>query len=152
MSVKDWDTKPLTDLIRLVMDFRGRTPKKLGMEWGRGEIPALSANNVEMGKINFSKECYLASNLLYQKWMTKGDVQKSDILLTTEAPLGNVASILDERLYILSQRVILLRADTSRICADYLIHYLSSEFFQNLMRQQSSGTTATGIQRSKLEP
>ena len=33
----------------------------------------------------------------------------------------------------------------------HLYHYLMSEVFQNLMLQQSSGTTATGIQRAKLE-
>ncbi|WP_373538636.1 restriction endonuclease subunit S [Chamaesiphon sp.] len=134
------------------MDFRGRTPKKLDMEWGSGEIPALSANNVEMGKINFSKECYLASDALYRKWMTKGDTQKGDVVLTTEAPLGNVAVIPDNQKYILSQRVILLRANSADLCSDYLSHYLMSECFQNLMCQQSSGTTATGIQRAKLEP
>jgi type I restriction enzyme, S subunit len=152
MSVEGWESKPLSELLTLIMDFRGRTPKKLDMEWGGGEIPALSANNVEMGKINFSKECYLGSDTLYKKWMTKGNTQEGDVILTTEAPLGNVALIPDERRYILSQRVILLRADSSHLYNDYLSHYLMSEFFQNLMRQQSSGTTATGIQRAKLEP
>jgi type I restriction enzyme, S subunit len=152
MNVDGWESKPLSELVSLIMDFRGRTPKKLDMEWGGGEVPALSANNVEMGKINFSKECYFGSDALYKKWMTKGNIQKGDVILTTEAPLGNVALIPDERRYILSQRVILIRANSSNLCNDYLSHYLMSEFFQNLMRQQSSGTTATGIQRAKLEP
>ncbi len=152
MSIDGWKSKPLFEVLDLIMDFRGRTPKKLDMEWGSGEIPALSANNVEMGKINFSKECYLASDALYRKWMTKGDTQKGDVVLTTEAPLGNVAVIPDNQKYILSQRVILLRANSADLCSDYLSHYLMSECFQNLMCQQSSGTTATGIQRAKLEP
>ncbi len=121
------------------------------MSWGGGDIPALSANNVGMGSIDFSKETYLASNALYKKWMTKGDAQKGDVVLTTEAPLGNVAQIPDDRRYILSQRTILIRADGAELENDYLSHYLRSEHFQNLMRQQSSGTTATGIQRAKLE-
>ncbi|GDZ95197.1 type I restriction-modification enzyme S subunit [Planktothrix agardhii CCAP 1459/11A] len=152
MDIEGWESKPLFELLDQIMDFRGRTPKKLDMEWGGGDIPALSANNVEMGEINFSKECYLASDALYRKWMTKGDTQKGDVVLTTEAPLGNVAVIPDEQRYILSQRVILLRANSAYLCSDYLSHYLMSEGFQNLMRQQSSGTTATGIQRAKLEP
>jgi type I restriction enzyme S subunit len=135
----------------LILDFRGKTPKKLGLTWGGGDIPALSANNVEMGKINFSKECYLASDDLYRKWMNKGDPQAGDVLITTEAPLGNVAQIPDGRRYILSQRTVLLRANQVDICNDYLSQYLTSEVFQNLMLRQSSGTTATGIQRAKLE-
>ena len=34
----------LEEIIDEFMDFRGRTPLKLGMEWGGGEIRALSAN------------------------------------------------------------------------------------------------------------
>jgi type I restriction enzyme S subunit len=150
-EMPDWKSKPLVDLLALTLDFRGRTPKKLGMDWGDGEIPALSANNVQMGRINFSKECYLGSDALYRRWMTKGDAHIGDVLLTTEAPLGNVAQIPDGRRYILSQRTILLRANDDELSNDYLYHYLTSEYFQNLMRQQSSGTTATGIQRAKLE-
>ncbi len=152
MKVSDgWITKPLSAVLSLIIDFRGKTPKKLGMEWGDGDIPALSANNVGMGKIDFSKECYFASEALYKKWMTKGDANVGDVVLTTEAPLGNVAQIPDDRRYILSQRVILLRADENQILNDYLTHYMKSDLFQSLMRQQSSGTTATGIQRAKLE-
>lgn len=150
-AVEGWKSKPLSGLLSLIIDFRGKTPKKLGMEWGNGDIPALSANNVGMGKIDFSKECNFGSEVLYQKWMTKGDPQMGDVILTTEAPLGNIAQIPDARRYILSQRAILLRANDAELSNDYLRHYLTSDWFQNLMRQQSSGTTATGIQRAKLE-
>lgn len=150
-AVEGWKSKPLLDVLALTIDFRGRTPKKLGMEWGDGDIPALSANNVAMGRIDLSKECYFGSDALYRKWMTGGDVRMGDIVLTMEAPLGNVAQIPDGRRYILSQRTILLRANDSEIGNDYLFHYLSSELFQRIMRQHSSGTTATGIQRAKLE-
>lgn len=150
-DLSEWACRRLLDTLALVLDFRGRTPKKLGMEWGDGEIRALSANNVEMGNINFSKECYLGSERLYRKWMTRGDAQEGDVVLTTEAPLGNVAQIPDGQRYILSQRAILLRADAEQLSNDYLAHFLRSNGFQCLMRQQSSGTTATGIQRQKLE-
>jgi type I restriction enzyme S subunit len=150
-ELSTWTSRPLLDVLALVIDFRGRTPKKLSMEWGDGEIPALSANNIEMGRINFSKECYLGSEELYRKWMTRGDARLGDVVLTTEAPLGNVAQIPDSQRYIMSQRAILLRANDEYLWNDYLAHYLRSECFQNLMRQQSSGTTATGIQRKKLE-
>ncbi|MBH3441883.1 restriction endonuclease subunit S [Pseudomonas luteola] len=59
-----WEVVPLGGLIQKLMDFRGRTPKKLGMDWGGGDIPALSANNVRMGYIDFDRECYLGSNEL----------------------------------------------------------------------------------------
>jgi len=55
---REWDHPPLIEVVAAVFDYRGRTPLKLGMEWGGGRIQALSANNVEMGRINWEKEAW----------------------------------------------------------------------------------------------
>lgn len=140
----------LNQVIRQFMDFRGRTPLKLDMEWGGGEIRALSANNVQMGRIDFSKEAYLGSDALYQRWMTKGDCEKGDVAFTTEAPLGNVAQIPDGERYILSQRVILLKANKAIAEPAYLFQLFQSEAFQAELVRQSTGSTVLGIQRARL--
>ena len=146
---EEWEAKPFVDIVNKYIDYRGRTPKKLGMNWGDGEIISLSANNVQMGYIDFDKDAYFGSLELYKKWMTQGDCQKGDILLTMEAPLGNVAQIPDERRYILSQRVILIR--TSGVVPDFLFHLLSGAYLQGELLKNSSGSTAQGIQRQKLD-
>lgn len=144
-----WKVAPLGELIEKLMDFRGRTPKKLGMDWGGGVIPALSANNVRMGYIDFNRECYLGSDELYAAWMVQGDTRKNDLVFTMEAPLGNVAVIPDDRKYILSQRVVLLRAN-QRVKHSYLFQYLRSETFRKILEANSTGTTAKGIQQKRL--
>lgn len=144
-----WTVAPLGELIEKLMDFRGRTPKKLGMDWGGGDIPALSANNVRMGYIDFDRECYLGSDELYAAWMVQGDTQKNDLVFTMEAPLGNVAVIPDDRKYILSQRVVLLRAN-QRVKHSYLFQYLRSDTFRKILEANSTGTTAKGIQQKRL--
>lgn len=146
----DWQVYQLGEIIEGVIDFRGKTPKKIGMEWGGGEIPALSANNVEMGRINFDKETYYGSEKLYKKWMNKGDVEKGDIIMTMEAPLGNIAQIPDNRKYILSQRVLLLKTNKYLVFNGFLKYYLMSDWFQSSLRKKSTGTTATGIQQARL--
>lgn len=140
----------LNEVIRQFVDFRGRTPLKLDMEWGGGEIRALSANNVQMGRIDFSKEAYLGSDALYQRWMTKGDCEKGDVAFTTEAPLGNVAQIPDGERYILSQRVILLKANKAIAEPAYLFQLFQSEAFQAELVRQSTGSTVLGIQQARL--
>jgi type I restriction enzyme, S subunit len=121
------------------------------MEWGGGEIPALSAKNVCMGKVDLSRETYFGSDALYERWMTSGDPERGDVLMTLEAPLGNIAWIPDERKYILSQRVVLLRPRPSMVDKEYLGYQLMSEHFQSALVRNSTGTTAIGIQRAKLE-
>lgn len=146
-----WTVAPLGELIEKLMDFRGRTPKKLGMDWGGGVIPALSANNVRMGYIDFDRECYLGSDELYAKWMVQGNTRKNDLVFTMEAPLGNVAVIPDDRKYILSQRVVLLRVN-QRVKHSYLFQYLRSDTFGKILEANSTGTTAKGIQQKRLVP
>jgi type I restriction enzyme S subunit len=97
---EDWSIARILEVAHQIMDFRGRTPKKLGMTWGGGDIPALSANNVKKGFLDLNEECYFGSEKLYSRWMTQGDIAKDDILFTTEAPLGNVALVPDDRKYI----------------------------------------------------
>lgn len=144
-----WSIAPLGELLEKLMDFRGRTPKKLGMDWGEGGIPALSANNVRMGYIDFDKECYLGSEELYTKWMVQGDTRKNDLVFTMEAPLGNIAVIPDDRKYILSQRVVLLRTN-QRVNHRFFFQYLRSDSFQKILETNSTGTTAKGIQQKRL--
>lgn len=144
-----WEVAPLGELLEKLMDFRGRTPKKLGMDWGGGTIPALSANNVRAGYIDFARECYLGSEELYAAWMVQGDTQKNDLVFTMEAPLGNVAVIPDNRKYILSQRVVLLRAN-KRVIHSFLFQYLRSDNFGKILDSNSTGTTAKGIQQKRL--
>jgi type I restriction enzyme S subunit len=150
MSNFHWVEAPLEDIVESIIDFRGRTPKKLSMEWG-GDIPALSANNVQMGKINLEKGTQYGSEELYRRWMSSGDCAKGDIVLTMEAPLGNVAQIPDNQKYILSQRVILLKTKRQLIDNDFLLQRLLWGSFQAAIEEYATGTTAQGIQRAKLE-
>ena len=147
----EWKIIVFNQIIDKCFDYRGRTPLKIGMEWGDGNIPALSASNVRMGKIDFDRECYFASTELYKKWMTQGDLEKGDVLLTTEAPLGTVAQVPDNELYILSQRVIAIRPKPELLNKSFLFHSMISKEFQDELDKNSSGSTAKGIQRKRLE-
>ncbi|MFI8565177.1 restriction endonuclease subunit S [Rhodococcus sp. NPDC078407] len=149
--MSDSKSVPLVQLLAHLIDYRGRTPRKLGMDWGGGEILALSANNVQMGGIDTSKEAYFGSEALYARWMTNGTTKLGDILMTLEAPLGNVAQVPDEEKYILSQRVVLLRFDESRFLNRFAYWYLQSQPLQKELVRNSTGTTASGIRRASLE-
>jgi type I restriction enzyme S subunit len=147
----DWAVSPIATILRNIIDYRGRTPRKLGMAWGDGEIPALSARNVRMGAIDLTQETYYGSEALYQRWMTRGNPKKGDVVVTMEAPLGNVALIPDDQKYILSQRTILLQPAPHAVDAEFLFQLLTSEGFQRVLRDNATGSTATGIQRSRFE-
>lgn len=146
----DWNSGSFYDCLDEIVDFRGRTPVKLGMEWGGGDILSLSANNVKNGYIDFQAECNLASEELYEKWMSGIDVRKGDIIFTMEAPLGNATLIPDSRKYILSQRVVLFKT-RENINNNFLLQLIWSPFFQESLKSLSTGTTAKGINQKSLK-
>ncbi|MCB9087920.1 MAG: restriction endonuclease subunit S [Calditrichae bacterium] len=127
---EDWEIMPFDQVVEAYIDYRGRTPRKLGLSWGGGTILALSANNVQMGRIDPEKEAYLGSEELYRKWMVQGECEVGDVLLTMEAPLGNVAQIPDSKKYILSQRVLLIKPK-DWVLRDYLAHFMKGASFRS---------------------
>ena len=147
---EDWAAMSFIQAVGSYIDYRGRTPRKLGLSWGGGDILALSANNVQMGRIDPDREAYRGSEELYSRWMVQGGCEPGDVLLTMEAPLGNVAQIPDSQRYILSQRVLLIKPK-KWLHRDFLAHYMRGDFFQKQLSFNSTGSTAKGIQRRKLD-
>ena len=137
-----WEQRKFFDNIEKVIDFRGRTPKKLGMEWSAEGYTALSALNVKDGYIDFTADVHYANQDLYDKWMVGNDLYKGQVLFTTEAPMGNVAQVPDNRKYVLSQRTIAFNVDKTKVTNDFLAVLLRSQNVQHTLKSLASGGTA----------
>ena len=145
----DWEEKRFYDLLDDVLDFRGRTPLKLGMDWGGGDVKSLSANNVKNGYIDFAAEGNLGSQALYERWMGGVSLKKGDIVFTMEAPLGQALQVPDNQQYILSQRVVAFK--TRRLVSnDFLLQLIWSADFQEQLAKLATGSTAKGINQKSL--
>lgn len=143
-----WRVDTIDNLVELIIDYRGKTPKKLGLDWSDEGIPALSAKTIKGGKIVRRDALNFGSEKLYKKWM-KDELQKGDILLTSEAPLGELYYLNDDTKYILSQRLFALRTN-NKITSSYLYFYLFSKNGQHLLKARASGSTVQGIRQSEL--
>lgn len=139
----DWEVKELIGVANYV-DYRGKTPNKT--ESGRFLV---TARNIKSGKIDYKASQEYISEDEYQVVMRRGLPKIGDVLITTEAPLGSVAMI-DREDIALAQRVIKYRAKSNVINNFYLMHYLLSDRFQQLLDLKSTGSTAKGIKGSVL--
>ncbi len=149
-AVFTWEQRKLLDNIQKITDFRGRTPKKLGMDWSEEGYLALSALNVKDGYIDFFQDVHYGNQELYDKWMTGNELHKGQVLFTTEAPMGNVAQVPDNRQYILSQRTIAFDVFTDKMTEDFLATVLRSPNVFNDLTALSSGGTAKGVSQKSL--
>ncbi len=145
-----WKQRKLMDNILKIIDFRGRTPKKLGMDWSDKGYLALSALNVKNGYIDFSQDVHYGSRELYDKWMNGNELHQGQVLFTTEAPMGNVAQIPDDNKYILSQRTIAFVVNEKYICEDFLATLLRTPKLFHKLEMLTSGGTAKGISQKSL--
>lgn len=148
---EDWVDRKFVNCLAKIIDFRGKTPKKLGLSWSRnGNYRALSALNVKNGFIDKNIDVHFGNYDLYKKWMGKTELKKGDILFTTEAPMGNVAIIKDNEKYILSQRAIAFRVNEKNINSLFLLYRLNTVSVKNKLMSLSTGGTAQGISQKNL--
>ena len=146
----DWEQCDFFKNIKNTIDFRGRTPKKLGMDWSESGYLALSALNVKNGYIDLSTDAHYGDQELYNKWMVGRELYKGQVLFTTEAPMGNVAQIPDDNKYILSQRTIAFDINQEKITNDFLAILLRSPKSFNELSAMTSGGTAKGVSQKSL--
>lgn len=146
----EWEERNFFDNINSIFDFRGRTPKKLGLDWSKSGYLALSALNVKNGYIDLNVDAYYGDEELYKKWMGDKILKQGQVLFTTEAPMGNVAQVPDNKGYILSQRTIAFEVDDAKITNDFLSILLRSPTVINQLYSMSSGGTAKGVSQKSL--
>mgnify|MGYP001165961245 CR=1 FL=1 len=138
----EWQQIPLEDGMEALIDYRGKTPTKT-----HAGVPLITAKVVKNGRIETPNE--FISHDDYDAWMRRGIPQAGDVLITTEAPLGEVAQLGSEKVA-LAQRLIALRGKNGVLDNTFLKFLLQSDSIQNQLRARASGSTVSGIKQSEL--
>ena len=133
----------MENVLEAIIDYRGKTPRK-----SPSGITTLSAKAVKDGYIDYTN-CYFISSEEYKRFMVRGFPNIGDVLLTTEAPLGNVAR-LDRSDIALAQRLLTLRGKDGVLDTGFLYYYLRSPIGQKKLKERETGTTVTGIKQSEF--
>ena len=144
-----WEVKTINETAELIIDHRGKTPKKLGGDWSESGYPAISAKNIKSGQLVRHDTIRFVDDELYEKWM-KEPLKPGDIAMTSEAPLGELYYFAQKHDYLLSQRLYGLRANSENCSGSYLYFWLQTEQAWSDMEGRATGTTVVGIRQSEL--
>jgi type I restriction enzyme, S subunit len=136
--------KSIEKITDTIIDYRGKTPPKTHQG-----IKLITAKVIKGGTIIDGEHEYIDTDY-YDSWMTRGLPKQWDILITTEAPLGEVAQLRTSEKVALAQRVILLRGNPSEVDQNYLFQALKSPLVQAELMKRATGTTVSGIKQSEL--
>ncbi|BCV40680.1 restriction endonuclease subunit S [Shewanella algae] len=139
---KGWTSQSIENAMEAIIDYRGKTPKK-----SDSGIPLITAKIVKSGRLETPTEFIPEED--YDAWMVRGLPQAGDVVLTTEAPLGEVAQ-LDDANVALAQRIVTLRGKPDLLVNDYLKYLLQSHAVQQQLDARGSGSTVKGIKQSEL--
>ena len=133
----------MTELVTKFIDYRGKSPEK-----SKGGVPLITAKIVKEKEVKEPNEFIPANS--YDAWMRRGIPNPGDVVITTEAPMGEVALVPDYKAAF-AQRLLVLQPDETKVNSIYLMWALTMPFVIRQLRQRSTGSTVTGIRSTEFK-
>lgn len=140
------ETASLADLCESITDCPHSTPV-----WTDSGVVVLRNQNIRAGRLDLSQPSYTSEEQFTLR--TRRAIPRAgDLVITREAPMGEVCMIpLDVRCC-LGQRMVLLRPDPKTADPRYLLYALQSPGVQEeIRRSEGTGSTVSNLRISLLE-
>jgi type I restriction enzyme S subunit len=100
----------------------------------------IRTTNVRGGFIDTESVKYVSEET-YRRWTRRLVPKRGDIIITREAPLGDVGKVRGDDLIFLGQRLYHFRPDLKKLDADFLLYSLLGPDLQSQIRSFGSGST-----------
>lgn len=139
-------TVSLIDLCYSVTDCPHSTPK-----WTNAGKIVIRNQNIRNGRLDISSVSYTTQED-YDKRIKRALPNAGDIIITREAPMGEVCMIPDDLECCLGQRMVLLKPNRDLVDNNYLLYALMSPYVQNQISwSEGTGTTVSNLRIPHLE-
>ncbi len=139
-------TVSLIDLCYSVTDCPHSTPK-----WTNAGKIVIRNQNIRNGRLDTSSVSYTTQED-YDKRIKRALPNAGDIIITREAPMGEVCMIPDDLECCLGQRMVLLKPNMDLVDNNYLLYALMSPYVQNQISwSEGTGTTVSNLRIPHLE-
>lgn len=132
---RGWAAIPAEDICEAVIDCKNRTPPITETGFAVVRTP-----NVRDGR-------FVRHNLVrtdpdsFEEWTRRGRPNAGDVLITREAPIGEVCAVPDDEPICLGQRMMLYRPNPTKLDSSFLLYALQSEPVQDHLRNLGGGST-----------
>jgi len=132
-----WKTDSVSALCTDVVDCVNKTAPTID---GPTEYKMIRTTNVKAGRINLD-DCKYVDEATFVKWTRRIQPKRNDIVLTREAPLGEVGLLRSDESVFLGQRTMLYRANPKKLDQRFLYYSMLGPLVQGQIRSQGSGAT-----------
>jgi type I restriction enzyme S subunit len=138
----EWPQIQIDSLCSLIVDCVNKTAPVVSHKTAYRMI---RTTNIKAGRLDLST-CRYVNEDTFAKWTRRAIPSKGDVLLTREAPLGEIAMIHEERNVFLGQRVMQYRADPKRVDPEFLYYsFLAPDLQAQIHAHSGSGSTVDHI-------
>ena len=136
----------LNEICTDIIDCPHSTPK-----WTSSGIIVIRNQNIRNGRLDLSDTSYTDIHH-YSLRIKRGKPEFNDIVITREAPMGEVCQIPENLKCCLGQRMVLLKPNNTIISPKYLLYALQSPIVQHEIKiSEGTGSTVSNLRIPLLE-
>lgn len=138
--VTNWPQYRLDEVTELIVDCPHSTPK-----WTDEGVVVLRNQYIRDGRLDLSAPSYTTEEG-YADRIKRAVPTAGDLVLTREAPMGEVCQIPEDLKCCLGQRMVLIRANREVVDPKYLLFVLQSPYLKHQISwNEGTGTTVSNI-------
>lgn len=139
--MSEWRDIAIKELCELIVDCVNKTAPTTSADT---PYKMIRTTNVRDGWIETENVRHV-DEVTYRKWTRRAVPQREDIILTREAPLGEVGLLRTDESVFLGQRLMMYRADRRKSDPRFLLYALMGESVQAQLRSFGSGATVEHV-------
>jgi type I restriction enzyme S subunit len=142
----EWKKERLSDLCSEIADCPHSTPL-----WTDSGALVLRSQNIRNGRLDFSAKSY-TDEAHFEQRSRRARLRGGDLVITREAPMGEVCLIPDGLRCCLGQRMVMLRPDPKKCDSRFLLYSIQSRAVQDEIKvNEGTGSTVSNLRIPLLE-
>ena len=138
----DWPRVKISDVCELIVDCVNKTAPHVEHQT---PYKMVRTPNIKNGNVDLSV-CRFVEEETYIKWTRRAKVLRGDVLLTREAPMGQVGYVDFDQKVFLGQRIMQYRAKPEVLDSKFLLYsFLSPDLQHQFFMHEGSGSVVSHI-------
>lgn len=138
----DWPRVKISDVCELIVDCVNKTAPHVEHET---PYKMVRTPNIKNGNVDLSV-CRFVEEETYIKWTRRAKVLRGDVLLTREAPMGQVGYVDFDQKVFLGQRIMQYRVKPEVLDSKFLLYsFLSPDLQHQFFMHEGSGSVVSHI-------
>lgn len=138
----DWPRVKISEVCELIVDCVNKTAPRVDYET---PYKMIRTPNVKDGRVDITN-CRFVEEDTYKKWTRRAKVLRGDVLLTREAPMGQVGYVDFDDTAFLGQRIMQYRVNSEVLDSRYLLYaFLSTDLQHQFHMHEGSGSVVSHI-------